>query len=180
MRAHDRAVQPPAHPCLVACLGLIARLQLLLQLPHKHVHQVLFDSLHRARVEELRRQARLAQPRPARRNSGCTQREGADTAPAAPIAASAAASHSRGGGRSGRGGRGGRGRKSAATKAAQKASLAAFLAAKYGTEGSRTARAAADQQAGSDGADGEVQILGEQTWQDRDAAAREAAVELEE
>ena len=70
-----------------------------------------------------------------------------------------------------------RGRKSAATKAAQKASLAAF---QYGTEGSRTARAAADQQAGSDGADGEVQILGEQTWQDRDAAAREAAVELEE
>ena len=55
-----------------------------------------------------------------------------------------------------------------------------FWPAKYGTEGSRTARAAADQQAGSDGADGEVQILGEQTWQDRDAAAREAAVELEE
>ena len=34
MRAHDRAVQPPAQPRLVACLGLIARLQLLLQLPH--------------------------------------------------------------------------------------------------------------------------------------------------
>ena len=33
--AHDRAVQPPAQPRLVvACLGLIARLQLLLQLPH--------------------------------------------------------------------------------------------------------------------------------------------------
>ena len=40
MRAHDRAVQPPAQPRLVACLGLIARLQLLLQLPHQHVHQV--------------------------------------------------------------------------------------------------------------------------------------------
>ena len=38
MRAHDRAVQPPAQPRLVACLGLIARLQLLLQLPHQHVH----------------------------------------------------------------------------------------------------------------------------------------------
>ena len=35
MRAHDRAVQPPAQPRLVACLGLIARLQLLLQLPHQ-------------------------------------------------------------------------------------------------------------------------------------------------
>ena len=33
--AHDRAVQPPAQPRLVACLGLIARLQLLLQLPHQ-------------------------------------------------------------------------------------------------------------------------------------------------
>ena len=50
----------------------------------------------------------------------------------------------------------------------------------YGTEGSRTARVAAEQQAGSDGTGGEVQILGVQTWQDRDAAAREAAVELEE
>jgi len=30
MRAHDRAVQPPAQPRLVVCLGLIARLQLLL------------------------------------------------------------------------------------------------------------------------------------------------------
>ena len=39
MRAHDRAVQPPAQPRLFACLGLIARLQLLLQLPHQHVHQ---------------------------------------------------------------------------------------------------------------------------------------------
>ena len=38
MRAHDRAVQPPAQPRLVACLGLIACLQLLLQLPHQHVH----------------------------------------------------------------------------------------------------------------------------------------------
>ena len=35
MRAHDRAMQPPAQPRLVACLGLIARLQLLLQLPHQ-------------------------------------------------------------------------------------------------------------------------------------------------
>ena len=49
MRAHDRAVQPPAQPRLVACLGLIARLQLLLQLPHQHVHQVFLDSLHYVR-----------------------------------------------------------------------------------------------------------------------------------
>ena len=45
MRAHDCAVQPPAQPRLVACLGLIACLQLLLQLPHQHVHQVFLDSL---------------------------------------------------------------------------------------------------------------------------------------
>ena len=37
MRAHDRAVQHPAQPRLVACLGLISRLQLLLQLPHQHI-----------------------------------------------------------------------------------------------------------------------------------------------
>ena len=49
MRAHDCAVQPPAQPRLVACLGLIARLQLLLQLPHQHVHQVFLDSLHYVR-----------------------------------------------------------------------------------------------------------------------------------
>ena len=49
MRAHDRAVQPPAQPRLFACLGLIARLQLLLQLPHQHVHQIFLDSLHYVR-----------------------------------------------------------------------------------------------------------------------------------
>ena len=56
-----------------------------------------------------------------------------------------------------------------------------FLAAKYGTEGSRTARAMAEQQAGGDANDDdEVQMLGEQTWQERDAAAREAAVEIDD
>ena len=55
MRAHDRAVQPPAQPRLVACLGLIARLQLILQLPHQHVHQVFLDNLYRARLERGRR-----------------------------------------------------------------------------------------------------------------------------
>ena len=34
-RARSRRVQPPAQPRLVACLGLIARLQLLLQLTHQ-------------------------------------------------------------------------------------------------------------------------------------------------
>ena len=126
MRAHDRAVQPPAQPRLVACLG------------------------------------------PAR------------SAPATPIATPPAASHGRGGSRGGRG-RGGRGRRSQATIAAEKAKLAAFLAAKYGTEGSRTARAMAEQQAGGDANDDdEVQMLGEQTWQERDAAAREAAVEIDD
>jgi len=63
----------------------------------------------------------------------------------------------------------------------EKAKLAAFLAAKYGTEGSRTARAMAEQQAGGDANDDdEVQMLGEQTWQERDAAAREAAVEIDD
>ena len=47
-RARSR-VQPPAQPRLVACLGLIARLQLLLQLPHQHFHQVFLDSLHYVR-----------------------------------------------------------------------------------------------------------------------------------
>ena len=53
--ARSRAVQPPAQPRLVACLGLIARLQLLLQLPHQHVHQVFLDNLYRARLERGRR-----------------------------------------------------------------------------------------------------------------------------
>ena len=48
MRAHDRAVQPSAQPRLVACLGLIVRLQLLLQLFHQHVHQVFLDNLEPA------------------------------------------------------------------------------------------------------------------------------------
>ena len=50
----------------VACLGLIARLQLLLQLPHQHAHQVFLDSLYRTRLERGRRhevgvEARLAE-----------------------------------------------------------------------------------------------------------------------
>ena len=54
MCAHNRTVQPPALPRLVARLGLAARLQLLLlQLPHHHAHQVLLDRLHRRRLEEL-------------------------------------------------------------------------------------------------------------------------------
>ena len=64
---------------------------------------------------------------------------------------------------------------SKARRAAEKASLAAFLAAKYGTEGSRTARVAVEQaKAGSSpyADDGEVEMLGEQTWEERDAAAR--------
>ena len=55
MRAHDRAVQPSAQPRLVACLWLIVRLQLLLQLFHQHVHQVFLDrtwNLHRARAPQ--------------------------------------------------------------------------------------------------------------------------------
>ena len=39
----------------------------------------------------------------------------------------------------------------------------------------------AEQQAGGDANDDdEVQMLGEQTWQERDAAAREAAVEIDD
>ena len=77
-RAHDRAVQPPAQPRLVACLGLIARLQLLLQLPHQHVHQVFLDSLHRARLEEVGAEARLAECLWATRcDGGRAQREDA-------------------------------------------------------------------------------------------------------
>ena len=76
-RAHDRAVQPPAQPRLVACLGLIARLQLLLQLPHQHIHQVFLDSLHRARLEEVGAEARLAELRATRCEGGRAQREGA-------------------------------------------------------------------------------------------------------
>ena len=45
MIAHDRAVQPAAQPRLVTRLGLAARLQLVLELPNKHVHQVLVDHL---------------------------------------------------------------------------------------------------------------------------------------
>ena len=38
-----------------------------------------------------------------------------------------------------------------------------------------------EQQAGGDANDDdEVQMLGEQTWQERDAAAREAAVEIDD
>ena len=49
-RLRRAAVQPPAQPRLVvACLGLIARLQLLLPLPHQHAHQVFLDSLHYVR-----------------------------------------------------------------------------------------------------------------------------------
>ena len=42
---HDCAVQPVAQPRLVTRLGLAARLQLVLELPNKHVHQVLVDHL---------------------------------------------------------------------------------------------------------------------------------------
>ena len=45
MITHDRAVQPAAQPRLVTRLGLAARLQLVLELPNKHVHQVLVDHL---------------------------------------------------------------------------------------------------------------------------------------
>ena len=45
MITHDRAVQPAAQPRLVTRLGLAARLQLILELPNKHVHQVLVHHL---------------------------------------------------------------------------------------------------------------------------------------
>ena len=60
-----RAASGAAMP-FVACLGLIARLQLLLQLPHQHAHQVFLDNLYRTRLERGRRhevgvEARLAE-----------------------------------------------------------------------------------------------------------------------
>ena len=51
-RARSRRAASGAAMPFVACLGLIARLQLLLQLPHQHAHQAFLDSLHRARLEE--------------------------------------------------------------------------------------------------------------------------------
>ena len=54
MRAHDRAVQPPAQPRLVACPGLISRLQFLLA--PSPAYQVFLDNLYRARLERGRRQ----------------------------------------------------------------------------------------------------------------------------
>ena len=49
-RARSRRAEPPAQPRLVACLGLIARLQLLLpSAPSPACHQVFLDSLHYVR-----------------------------------------------------------------------------------------------------------------------------------
>ena len=63
MRAHDRAVQPPAQPRLVTCPGLISRLQFLLA--PSPAYQVFLDNLYRTRLERGRRQvgveARLAE-----------------------------------------------------------------------------------------------------------------------
>ena len=59
MRAHDRAVQHPAQPRLVACPGLISRLQFLLA--PSPAYQVFLDNLYRARLERGRRQVGAAE-----------------------------------------------------------------------------------------------------------------------
>ena len=154
MRAHDRAVQPPAQPRLVACLGLIARLQLLLQLPHQHVHQVFLDSLHRARLEEVGAEARLAQV-----SRSC----GPPAATAGALSAKVPAS-------------------------APLPSLSGMRRPRLST-GTSIGQARATSQCPSARSTSicttamqrdEVQMLGEQTWQERDAAAREAAVEIDD
>ena len=55
--------------------------------------------------------------------------------------------------------------------------MAAFLARKYG-QGSKLAREACAA-TGEDSSEAEVECLGDKTWEERDAEAREAAVELE-
>ena len=49
---HNRPVQPPAQPCLVASPLLVSRRKLVLELDHLHLHQVLLHSKHRRRLEQ--------------------------------------------------------------------------------------------------------------------------------
>jgi hypothetical protein len=58
-------MQPPAQPRLVARLALAARLELLLELGHRHGQQVLGDLLHLRRCEEVGGEVQLAQLVPA-------------------------------------------------------------------------------------------------------------------
>ena len=194
MHPHNRTVQPPAQPRLVASLQLVPRLQLLLELGHLHLHQILAHRLHRRRLKLLWRQVSRAQMRPA----GLTVRGPQRVAPSVhptrcraarppprqlpsapparlPPAAPALAAEAGAAGVSG--GRGGRGRRSADTLAKELASLAAFLARKYG-QGSKLAREACAATS-EDSSEAEVECLGGNTWEERDAEAHEAAVELE-
>jgi hypothetical protein len=65
VRAHSFSVQPAPKSRLIARLCLAARLQLILELCHHHVHQILLHCLHRQGRKELLSQARRTQPRPA-------------------------------------------------------------------------------------------------------------------
>ena len=79
------------------------------------------------------------------------------------------------------GGRGGpgHGRKSEATKAAEKARLAAFLAARYPGSSKLAAQAAVSSGAGPSSSTNEVEVLGEKTWEERDAELRSEAIDCD-
>eukprot|EP00966_Prymnesium_polylepis_P052811 1223134-Prymnesium_polylepis.1 len=83
MLTHDRCVQAAPQPRLVARLGLLTRLELLLELGDLHRHQVLLHNSHRRRRKEVLRQVRRVQLRPACDDISCRDREAARTSAAA-------------------------------------------------------------------------------------------------